>query len=200
MCMYMARPAQENVDALDNTDLKAFEGQNHDAHIAAHLVFMASGVVQATPAAAIALQKHVMEHIKLLAKETVMTGFMAQSQGQEPNEEQIIQIEADISQIIAEKIAEVRMQSQNIMNQGQGEGPDPLIALKEQELGIKEQKTAADIANDQGKLDLEQQKAQERSRQFDDRLESQEKQTEQRINASNMRENMRLREKLGETP
>ena len=193
-------PAQENVDALDNTDLKAFEGQNHDAHIAAHLVFMASGVVQATPAAAIALQKHVMEHIKLLAKEKVMTGFMAQSQGQEPNEEQIIQIEADISQIIAEKIAEVRMQSQNIMNQGQGEGPDPLIALKEQELGIKEQKTAADIANDQGKLDLEQQKAQERSRQFDDRLESQEKQTEQRINASNMRENMRLREKLGETP
>ena len=193
-------PAQENVDALDNTDLKAFEGQNHDAHIAAHLVFMASGVVQANPPAAIALQKHVMEHIKLLAKETVMTGFMAQSQGQEPNEEQIIQIEADISQFIAEKIAEVRMQSQNIMNQGQGEGPDPLIALKEQELGIKEQKTAADIANDQGKLDLEQQKAQERSRQFDDRLESLEKQTEQRINASNMRENMRLREKLGETP
>jgi hypothetical protein len=31
-------------------------------------------------------------------------------------------------------------------------------------------------------------------------LDSQEKQTEQRINASNMREDMRLREKLGETP
>ena len=193
-------PAQENVDSLENTDLKAFEGQNHDAHIAAHLVFMASGVVQATPPAAIALQKHVMEHIKLLAKETVMTNFMAQSQGQEPNEEQIIQIEAEISQLIAEKIAEVRMQSQNIMNQGQGEGPDPLIALKEQELGIKEQKTMADIANDQGKLNLEQEKVSQRDRQFYDRLDSQEKQTEQRINASNMREDMRLREKLGETP
>ena len=193
-------PAQENVDSLENTDLKAFEGQNHDAHIAAHLVFMASGVVQATPPAAIALQKHVMEHVKLLAKETVMTNFMAQSQGQEPNEEQIIQIEAEISQLIAEKIAEVRMQSQNIMNQGQGEGPDPLIALKEQELGIKEQKTMADIANDQGKLNLEQEKVNQRDRQFYDRLDSQEKQTEQRINASNMREDMRLREKLGETP
>ena len=193
-------PAQENVDSLENTDLKAFEGQNHDAHIAAHLVFMASGVVQATPPAAIALQKHVMEHVKLLAKETVMTNFMAQSQGQEPNEEQIIQIEAEISQLIAEKIAEVRMQSQNIMNQGQGEGPDPLIALKEQELGIKEQKTMADIANDQGKLNLEQEKVSQRDRQFYDRLDSQEKQTEQRINASNMREDMRLREKLGETP
>jgi len=47
---------------------------------------------------------------------------------------------------------------------------------------------------------LEEQKMQERSRQFDDRLESQEMQTEQRINASDRREMMRLREKLGETP
>jgi hypothetical protein len=193
-------PAQENVDGLDNTELKAFEGQNHEAHIAAHIVFMASGTVQSMPPVAIALQKHVMEHVKLWSTEEVMTAFMQQSQGQEPNEEQIIQIEAEISQVIAQKIMEVRQMSQNIMNQGQGEGPDPLIALKEQELGIKEQKTSADIANDQGKLTLEQQKMQERSRQFDDRLESQEMQTEQRINASNMRENMRLREKLGETP
>jgi len=193
-------PAQENVDALDNIDLKAFEGQNHEAHIQAHLVFMASGVVQASPAAAIALQKHIMEHIKLLGQETIMTAFMQQSQGQEPNEEQIIQIEGDIAMFIAEKIAEVRMQSQSIMGQGQGEGPDPLVALKEQELGIKEQKTMADIGNDQAKLGLEEAKLAERSRQFDDRLDSQEMQTKQRINASNMRENMRLREKQGETP
>lgn len=193
-------PAQENVDALDNIDLKAFEGQNHEAHIQAHLVFMASGVVQASPAAAIALQKHIMEHIKLLGQETIMTAFMQQSQGQEPNEEQIIQIEGDIAMFIAEKIAEVRMQSQSIMGEGQGEGPDPLVALKEQELGIKEQKTMADIGNDQAKLSLEEAKLAERSRQFDDRLDSQEMQTKQRINASNMRESMRLREKLGETP
>ena len=194
-------PAQENVDSLENTDLKAFEGQNHDAHIQAHLVFMASGVVQATPSAAIALQKHVMEHVKLWAKEQVMTAFLQQSQGQEPNEEQIIEIEAQISQLIAEKIGEVRMMSQNIMNQGEGqEGPDPLVALKEQELGIKSQKTQADIANDQGKLALEQQKVAQRGEQFDERLESQEKQTLQRINASDRREMMRLREKLGETP
>ena len=40
----------------------------------------------------------------------------------------------------------------------------------------------------------------ERSRQFDDRLESQESQTAARINASNEREMMRLRQKEGETP
>jgi len=193
-------PAQENVDALDGIDLKAFEGQNHEAHIAAHLVFMASGVVQASPPVAVALQKHIMEHVKLMAQEQVMTQFMQQNQGQEPTEEQVIGIEAQISQVIADKIAEVRMMSQNIMGQGQAEGPDPLVALKEQELGIKEQKTMADIANDQAKFGLEQQKLSERSRQFDDRLESQENQTAARINASNEREDMRLRQKEGETP
>ncbi len=193
-------PAQENVDALDGIDLKAFEGQNHEAHIAAHLVFMASGVVQASPPVAVALQKHIMEHVKLMAQEQVMTQFMQQNQGQEPTEEQVIGIEAQISQVIADKIAEVRMMSQNIMGQGQAEGPDPLVALKEQELGIKEQKTMADIANDQAKFGLEEQKLSERSRQFDDRLESQENQTAARINASNEREDMRLRQKEGETP
>ena len=193
-------PAQENVDALDGVDLKAFEGQNHEAHIAAHLVFMASGVVQASPPVAVALQKHIMEHVKLMAQEQVMTQFMQQNQGQEPTEEQVISIEAQISQVIADKIAEVRMMSQNIMGQGQAEGPDPLVALKEQELGIKEQKTMADIANDQAKFGLEEQKLSERSRQFDDRLESQENQTAARINASNKREDMRLRQKEGETP
>jgi len=193
-------PAQENVDALDGIDLKAFEGQNHQAHIAAHLVFMASGVVQASPPVAVALQKHIMEHVKLMAQEQVMTQFMQQNQGQEPTEEQVISIEAEISQVIADKIAEVRMMSQNIMGQGQAEGPDPLVALKEQELGIKEQKTMADIANDQAKFGLEEQKLSERSRQFDDRLESQEGQTAARINASNDREMMRLRQKEGETP
>ena len=31
-------PAQENIDALDMIELRAFEGQNHQAHIMAHLV------------------------------------------------------------------------------------------------------------------------------------------------------------------
>ena len=112
----------------------------------------------------------------------------------------MLQVEAMVAQIVAQELTAVRELSQQIMGGGQEEGPDPLIALKQQEIDIKGQKTQADIANDQAKLGLEEQKLQERSRQFDDRLESQEKQTEQRINASNMRENMRLREKLGETP
>ena len=193
-------PAQENVDALEEISLRAFEGQDHDAHIMAHLTFMASGMVQQLPNVIVALQKHVLEHVKLKAREQAAIQFVQQNQGQPATEDQMLQVEAMVAQIIAQELTAVRELSQQIMGGGQEEGPDPLIALKQQEIDLKGQKTQADIATDQAKLGLEEQKMQERSRQFDDRLESQEKQTEQRINASNMRENMRLREKLGETP
>ena len=193
-------PAQENVDSLEETALQAFEGQDHDAHIMAHLTFMAGGMVQQMPNIIVALQKHVLEHVKLKAREQAAIQFVQQNQGQPATEDQMLQVEAMVAQIIAQELTAVRELSQQIMGGGQEEGPDPLIALKQQEIDLKGQKTQADIANDQAKLGLEEQKMQERSRQFDDRLESQEKQTEQRINASNMRENMRLREKLGETP
>jgi len=94
----------------------------------------------------------------------------------------------------------VRALSQQIAGGGEEAGPDPLIMLKQQEVDQKGQKTQADITNDQQKLALEQEKMLERSRQFDDRLESQEGQTAARINASNEREMMRLRQKEGETP
>ena len=106
----------------------------------------------------------------------------------------MLQIEALVAQIVAQEMTAVRDLSQQIMGGGEEEGPDPLIALKQQEIDIKGQKTQADIANDQGKLTLEQQKMGERSRQYDDRLESQQNQTTERIEASDRREMMRLRQ------
>jgi chaperonin GroES len=193
-------PAQENVDALEEISLQAFEGQDHDAHIMAHLTFMASGMVQQLPNVIVALQKHVLEHIKLKAREQAAIQFVQQNQGQPATEDQMLQVEAMVAQIVAQELTAVRQLSQQIMGGGEEEGPDPLIALKQQEIDLKGQKTQADIANDQAKISLDEQKMQERSRQFDDRLESQEKQTEQRINASDRREMMRLRQKEGETP
>ena len=193
-------PAQENVDALESTELKAFEGQDHDAHMMAHLTFIAGGLVQTLPNVVMTLQKHVLEHIKLKAREQAAIQFVQQNQGQPASEDQMLQIEALVAQIVAQEMSAVRDLSQQIMGGGEEEGPDPLIALKQQEIDIKGQKTQADIANDQGKLTLDQQKMGERSRQFDDRLESQQNQTTERIEASDRREMMRLRQKEGKTP
>ena len=193
-------PAQENVDALEEISLKAFEGQDHDAHILAHLTFMAGGMVQQMPNVIVALQKHVLEHVKLKAREQAAIQFVQQNQGQPATEDQMLQVEAMVAQIIAQELTAVRQLSQQIMGGGEEEGPDPLIALKQQEIDLKGQKTQADIANDQAKFGLDEQKLQERSRQFDERLESQETQTAARISASDRREMMRLRQKQGETP
>ena len=193
-------PAQENVDSMEDTQLLAFEGQDHDAHIMAHLTFMASGMVQQMPNVIVGLQKHVLEHVKLKSREQAAIQFMELNQGQPASEDQLLQVEALVAQIIAQEMTALRVLSQEIAGGGEAEAPDPLIVLKQQEIEIKGQQAAADIANDQAKFGLDEQKLQERSRQFDDRLESQEGQTAARIEASDRREMMRLRQKEGRNP
>ena len=195
-------PAQENIDALENVDLEAFEGQNHDAHIMAHLVLGASPIVSQSPNIVTAIQKHITQHVKLKAQEITMVEFEKASDQEVPDDAMLLDMEIYSAQLIAQELQKVRQLSQSIVN-GPGaeeEGADPLIDLKQQEIDIKGQKTQADIARDQGKLSLEEQKVAQRGEQFDERLDSQEKQTTERIQASDRREMMRLRQKAGETP
>ena len=110
---------------------------------------------------------------------------------QEVTEDQMLDVETLVAQIIAQEMQTVRQMSQSIMG-GEGQGPDPLLALKEKELQIKEQGTAADISEGQRKLDLQAATLQERSRQFNERLASQEQSNQQRIEATNQRELMRI--------
>ena len=84
--------------------------------------------------------------------------------------------------------------SDQIANAGEGEGPDPLIALKEQELAIKGQKSQADIAQDQAELQLDKTKEVRKGQEFQQRLASQEGQTKARIDAAREREIMRIQQ------
>ena len=168
-------PAQENIDSLDMITLKAFEGQDHQAHIMSHLVFGASPMVAALPPVAIALQKHVLEHVKLQA--------MEQAMAQRPQNE--LQYEALVAQGVAAGMQQVRELSSQISGANQ---PDPLVQLKEQELQIKAQSEQADTALDQAKLQLDAQNQEQRQRQFKERIASQEKQTAARIDAGIQRE------------
>jgi hypothetical protein len=56
---------------LNMMPLKAFAGQQHDAHLAAHLMMGMSPMLQANPQAAMMLQQHMLEHIRLKAEEAV---------------------------------------------------------------------------------------------------------------------------------
>jgi len=189
-------PAQENIDALEATGLRAFEGQNHDAHIMTHLVFGASGIVQASPEIAVSMQKHIMEHVKIKAQEQAQVVYMQQmQQGQIPQpqseQEQMMQLELITAQLIAEGMQQVKTLGDQVANAGEEQGPDPLIALKQQELQIKGQKSESDIAMDQAELQLDQEKEMRKAGEFQQRLQSQEDQTAARIQSALDREQMR---------
>jgi hypothetical protein len=180
-------PAQENINALDMVPLKAFEGQDHQAHIMAHMVFGSTPMVGAAPQIAVSLQKHIMEHVRIEASEQAMVQYLqqvGQRQGQPLNEEEMLQIESLTAQLIAQGMQTLKQLSQQVANQG----PDPLVQLKEQELQIKAQSEQSDAALDQAKLQLEQAGMEMRNQQFNQRLQSQEAQTAARINSAMERE------------
>jgi len=181
-------PALENSDSLENLPLMAFEGQNHDAHIMAHLVFGSSGMVMQIPSVAMALQKHVMEHVSIKAKEQVSAAMMQQLQGQQPSQEQMMQAEGQVAQLIAEGMQQVKQLSSQISGQDQA---DPLIALKEQDLQIRAQRDAAENQMDQQRLQLDQQKAAMTAELGQDRIQSSEDIAAARIKAAREREIMK---------
>ena len=180
-------PASENINAMDMIELNAFQGQDHQSHIMAHLVFASSPMIGGMPPVAMSIQKHVMEHVRLQAEEQAMAQ-MAQA-GPVPAEQQEMQMQAMVAQGIAAGMQQLKQLSAQVS----GQGPDPLVKLKEQELQIKAQSEQADAQIDQAKLQLDAQNQQMRAEQFDKRLASQEAQTAARIESAMQREQMKQR-------
>jgi hypothetical protein len=190
-------PAQENINALDQLPMTAFEGQNHQAHITAHLLFGSSPMVSQIPTVAMNLQKHIMEHVQIAAREQAAVQYLQQVQqqgGQPADEEQMLQIEQLTAQFVAEGLQQVKQLSGELSGAG---APDPLVQLKEQELQLKAQADQADNQIDQAKIQLEQQGQTMRSQQFDQRLASQERQTQARIQSAMERELLKQRNQGG---
>ena len=178
-------PAQENIDALDSVQLKVFEGQDHDAHIMTHLTFGTSGTLQALPQSAISLQKHVMEHVKVKSQELATAQLLQQTGGQPLNADMELELEAMVAQINAQEFAKLKQLTAQITGQNQG---DPLVQLKQQELQLDTQKQQADLQMDQAELQMDQQRMANKQTEFQQRLASQERQTQARIDAALQRE------------
>jgi hypothetical protein len=188
-------PATENIDALNQLELQAFEGQNHDAHIMSHLVFGASGLVAQMPMVAMALQKHLMDHVRIKATEAVMAQASQLGPIDQLPEEVVVQLEGAVAAQIAQELQALRQLNDQVTGQGQ-QGPDPLVALKEQELQLRAQKDQAEIAQDQAELELDRQKAAERAREFQARLDQNANLTMTKLQATAERERARIAAQL----
>ena len=145
-------PAMEHADLLDGNLMRAYEGQSHDAHIQNHLIFGTNQMILANPPMAMKLQKHVLEHVSLKAKEQAM--MMSQ---QQPMQEQ--QMAAMIAQLEAQFMQELKQISQQLSGAGQ---PDPVVQLKQQELQQNAQKDQMDAQLNQAKMQLDAAKLQQK--------------------------------------
>ena len=128
-------PATENMESISQKPLKAFPDQDHDAHIATHVAFMQTRMVQINPQVYSALQAHISEHVSLKAQGEV--SMMIQ---QDPNMQQMLQQDPQGSQIkvasmVARRIAEIT--TQLAQGEAMGQPKDPIVALKERELDLK---------------------------------------------------------------
>jgi len=145
-------PAQEHADVMQNKKLQAFQGQEHMAHIQSHIIFAQIPVVGQNPEFLSNIVQDIMQHISFAAQEQVEQGaqmIAQQSGGQLPQEIQQ-QLQMRISQIESQMMGE-------IIPQISPQQEDPMIAMHEREMSIKEQdgvrksednriKTKADMA------------------------------------------------------
>ena len=193
-------PAIENADSLLAKKIYAFRGQDHQSHIDAHRTFMSSILVRANPQATTILQSHIMEHISLLAREIVEAEnaevIQAEAQkfgGEIPPELQQqfqAEIEKQVSVKATEFIEEMFVEEQQAMA---GQGQDPLIGLKEQELQLRAQEIQRKAQNDQSKLDLEGAKLDQQAKIAQDKIDSNEDIAQLRANVNLDKQNDRGR-------
>ena len=155
-------PALEHINALGGKPFQAFRGQDHRAHVTAHLNFMSTNMVRNNPPIMAAMQKNILEHISLMAQEQVELEFadvLAQAQQmqmmaqQDPQAQQQLQkisqdLEARKSVLIAELTADFAKEEKEITSQFDA---DPLLKLKSREVDLRamenQRKKDADQAN-----------------------------------------------------
>ena len=141
-------PALEHIDAMGGKPFQAFPGQDHRAHVTAHLNFMASNFVRNNPSITAALEKNIMEHISLMAQEQVQLEFpqemqmlpqLQQMAVQNPQAQQQLQqisqkIEARKALLIADMTEDFMKEEKEITSQFDH---DPLLKLKQREVDLK---------------------------------------------------------------
>ena len=153
-------PAKENQEAMRGKSLQAFPEQNHQAHIEAHLAIIATPVAQANAAIVMTLQGHVQEHLgfmaEAMAQEEITNQLSPEEQMQiQSSQEGMMAFQTEIASRASELIGELTEQYAQAVTPPQQ--PDPLVAIRQQELALREAdiQRKAKEADDRAQLDRE---------------------------------------------
>ena len=178
-------PALEHINALGGKPFQAFRGQDHRAHVTAHLNFMSTNIVRNNPPVMASIQKNILEHISLMAQEQVELEFaetLQQAQQlqmmaqQDPMAQQQLQkisqdIEARKSVLIAELTADFAKEEKEITSQFDA---DPLLKLKSREVDLRAMENQRKKEADQANQDLNRAKLMQAGKIAENKLEQNE--------------------------
>ena len=177
-------PAKENARALQMKLLTAFELQDHDAHIAAHMAFMATRMVQINPQVYALLQSHISDHVSFKAKAEVRAAMMQNPQmaqmAQADPEQFDIMFEAEVAKAaarITQELAQTEMQA-NAAKQ------DPLVRIKQQEVDLRAMDLQRKAEETRFKADQENERVNQRLEFEYDRLAQQDQQSDDRLDVA----------------
>jgi len=196
-------PALEHIDSLAGKPFQAFPGQDHRAHMTAHLNFMATNMARNAPVVMASLEKNCFEHISLMSQEQVeieMKNEMRQLQmisqqmqqigQQNPQMAQQMQIQARMlsekiesrkAVLIAEMMEEFMKEEKKITSQFDN---DPLTALKSRELDLQAQENERKKKADQDQLNIDRMKAMMNQSTDQQKLQQNEELAKMRANTS----------------
>jgi len=171
-------PVTENQDVLMMKPVKAFQYQDHQAHITVHMSAMQdpkiAQLLQNNPAAQqlqAAMQAHVNEHLGFQYRVEIekQLGISLPAQTDEAGEETNMDpdVEAKLAPLLAQ--AATRLLQQNhqevAKQQAQQQAQDPLVQMQQQELQIKQAEQQRKAQKDQSDAKLKEEQLQiERSR------------------------------------
>ena len=194
-------PALEHIDALGGKPFQAYRGQDHTAHITAHLNFMATNLVRNNPPVMAAMHKNILEHISLMAQEQIELEFadmlkqaqMLQQQAQaNPQAQQQLQqmnmdMEARKAVLIAESMADFMKEEKEITSQFDS---DPLLKLKSREVDLRAMENQRKAEADEEKFNIDRAKLVQAKEISDDKLEQNEDLAELRSQTSIVKQQM----------
>jgi hypothetical protein len=165
-------PALEHIDALAGKPFQAFPGQDHRAHITAHLNFMATNMARNAPVIMASLEKNCFEHISLMAQEQVEIEFrneiqQLQQMQQNPQAMQNPQMQIQVRMLtekvesrkavlIAEMMEEFMNEEKKITSQFDN---DPIAKLKSRELDLVAQENDRKRQESNERINLDKMKA-----------------------------------------
>jgi hypothetical protein len=177
-------PSIEHINAMTGQPFQAFAGQDHTAHIEAHLNFMQLNMIQNNPAAMASIQKNVLEHISIMAQEQIQLEFskelmqmpMLQQQAQ-MNPQVQLQLQQMMQMIESRKAKLIAQMTKDYMNEETKinlGATDPLVQLKSREIDLRAMENERKKKEAEDRLNLDKLKVMSNRQVADEKLEQNE--------------------------